>query len=624
MIYKAIKNVDFLGSHFHFYSGHKRKKQTVLGGTFTLIIIFFFIILCYIFGYNFITKNNPLVTISIENTFSYEILDTKKDSVFFAFRIEDYDGNFVNISDKLYIKIYYYSSEQNQNGEYRTKIKDEFLSYHICNDSDFSNNYNLSKNYGILFCPDFGGKKFGGYWDSPNLYYFEIQVFFCENGEQVSNNSKCTPLNELKEFLNQDNPKFFALYYQIVQFNPLSIQKPLMKLYKNFYYILSYNLQRNDDIFLKKTIVNDDQGWIFSNIKNISSWGVDLIRSTYAFFSDNDLNHQGSSSKIYEANLYTIMEKNYYTRNYTKIQIIIAEIGSFINILIIFFGAITKYFGENIRKLDTILNLFNFEEKKIMINNTLIKKSKTNIIKNLNYNDLKNKNNTKTKNLKVLDKNNLLLNFNQSEISLKENNPKNFKSSLFKVTTIDNNITNNHFLYKNEIKKSHIPQKNQERISIEHSGINLLQRVNTQPIISSNYKTCKSFHIQNKKTLYFKKENLRVCFNLFCCLTNFKFKNMNLLHWYYVNLIDANRYIRIVKEIDFIKKLILNKNQIQSLSFLKKINYCNYEERINLFQSSNPQSVISYFKTVFSSLNISENDKLIFENLSDDIKNKII
>ena len=49
--------------------------------------------------------------------------------------------------------------------------------YHICNEDD-NLDINLVKNYGILYCPE--EKKFVGYWDSPNLYYFEIQIFFCE------------------------------------------------------------------------------------------------------------------------------------------------------------------------------------------------------------------------------------------------------------------------------------------------------------------------------------------------------------------------------------------------------------------------------------------------------------
>ena len=63
-------------------------------------------------------------------------------------------------------------------------INDEFLPYHICNDSDFPDT-NLTKTFGKLYCPELGGKKFGGYWDSPNLYYFEIQVFYCEIFRQI-------------------------------------------------------------------------------------------------------------------------------------------------------------------------------------------------------------------------------------------------------------------------------------------------------------------------------------------------------------------------------------------------------------------------------------------------------
>jgi hypothetical protein len=175
-----------------------------------------------IFGSDFFTRKNPSVTISIENNNKYEIIDLKKENIFFAFRIEDYNGNFINASDILYFKIYYYTSDQDKNGVYRSIIHDENITYHICNYSDFDI-IELTKNYGTLFCPDLGGKQFGGYWDSPDLYYFEIQVYFCENGSQFSiNNTKCTSLTQIRDFLNQDNPKFFAFYYPSIEFNPLS------------------------------------------------------------------------------------------------------------------------------------------------------------------------------------------------------------------------------------------------------------------------------------------------------------------------------------------------------------------------------------------------------------------
>ena len=59
--------------------------------------------------------------------------------------------------------------------------------------------------------------------------------------------------------------------------------------------------------------MNDDKGWLLNEYKNITKWGVDSFRTTYAYFSDEDLTKEGSSTKIYEINLYTTMEKNYYT-----------------------------------------------------------------------------------------------------------------------------------------------------------------------------------------------------------------------------------------------------------------------------------------------------------------------
>ena len=96
---------------------------------------------------------------------------------------------------------------------------------------------------------------------------------------------------------------------------------------------------------------------------------------------------------------------------------------------------------------------------------------------------------------------------------------------------------------------------------------------------------------------------------------------------YYIHLIEVNRYLRILQEIDFIKKLLLNQNQINSLMFLKKINLNSLEERKTFFENNDfinmENNVISYYKSILNSLNISKIDKMLYENLSDRIKNKI-
>ena len=601
MLSSFFKNIDLLGAKFHFYTNQNSSKRTILGGILTIFTILIFFLFCIIFGNNFFTRNKPSVTISTENNSQYEIFDLKKEKVLFSFRIEDYDGNYVNTSNILYFKIYYYSTEQDKNGKFRSIIHDEYLNYHVCNDSDYINR-NLTENFGILYCPEFDGKKFGGYWDSPYLYYFEIQVYFCENGTQYSkNNSKCTSLNELNDFLNQDHPKFFALYYPTIEFNPLSYNDPLMRFTKNYYYCLSPKLQRNDDIFLKKTIINDDKGWLLSNDKNFSAWGVDSIRSTYAFYSENDLRTDGSSSKIFEANLYTIRENNYYMRYYTKIQNVIAVFGSLINIIIFIFKGICSLIAENLWKYEIINNSFEIEEN-VKKNNFLIKKSNTEIIKISENHFIYNK---KNQNNKIFVHQNEDLDMNK--------NSKNFKTSLFKLNTNDNINTNNSLKF-DKIKNANA------NISHEQSGSYLLQKLNSYPLTTLKIFNKKFLNKEQKQSIF---KNFNICF-----MYKIHKQYSGFLKWYYYYLLEINSYVRNIKEFDFLKKIILNEYQINCLMYLKKINLNNMDELKYLNELKNninlENKVISYYNEILKNVNGSKIDNMLYDNLSEKIKCKII
>ena len=119
----------------------------------------------------------------------------------------------------------------------------------------------------------------------------------------------------------------------------------------------------------------------------------------------------------------------------------------------------------------------------------------------------------------------------------------------------------------------------------------------------------------------------------FCCYSrkinysNFvKKQSYKILDLYYINLIQSSRYLEIIKQFDFIKKIILNEEQNNSLLLLKKMNLKNKEDRVNILLTKNNKienSVLSYFRKIIEDENVSKNDYLIFKNLSDEIKNKI-
>ena len=639
MVAKFLREIDVLGIKFHLYSGKALKRSTAFGGFLTILLGIITIILFIIFGNNFFYKKHPSVTMSVENTLSYEYFDLRQEKVLFAFRIEDYDAHFIDASNILYFKIYYYTTEEGTNGEYHSIIKDEFLPYHVCNDSDFPD-VNLTKTYGKLYCPELGGKKFGGYWDSNNLYYFEIQVFFCEDGAQYSaSNPKCTSLDTLREFLNQDDPKFFALYYPLVEFNPLSYNEPLIRRYKNYYYCLSYRLQRNDDIFLKKTIMNDDKGWLLNQYNNITKWGVDSFRSTYAYFSDEDLTKEGSSTKIYEINLYTTMEKNYYTRYYMKIQNVIAITGSIINIFIYFFESLSHFVGGNMQKLEIIQNTFDLDGKKrlskqLTLNKKRSLQSSAINLPNINSHDLNEIQFKFDSSIKKSNKNqqSSLFNLTQQEKDLIYNN----KEKKIKILTNKSKLTNSNvpsYPSIDTIENVNISINKKPSIKnydkIEQSGSQLLSHLKTSKSINNNLHS----YLDEDEELslgYMLKENIKM--NLFFCCNKrfskfFKKENSSLLHWYYIYLIQSSRYIEMMKQFDFIKKLLLNEGQMNSLLVLKKINLKIEEEKENLITIKNndvENSVVNYFKNIIKSDRITKTDSFIFENLSEKIKKKIL
>ena len=648
MLSQFLRDMDAIGIKFHFYSGNYLKKKTEGGGILTILIGIFAIYLIAIYSKNIITRKNPSVTISLENTLKYEFIDLNKENIFFGFRIEDYDGNYINESDILYFKIYYYTTEEDNEGQYRKIINDEYLSYHICNDSDFQK-VNLSKSFGQLYCPDLGGKKFGGYWDSPNLYYFEIQVFFCENGAQYSsNNSKCTSINKLREFLNQDNPKFFAFYYPLVEFNPLSYEEPINIRYKNNYYCLSHRLQRNDDIFLKKTILNDDKGWLFDDDSNSSFWGIDKIKSTYAYFSDEDLTTEGSSTKIYEINLYTSMEKNYYTRYYMKIQNVIAIVGSLFNLLKYFCITISSIIGYNIQKMEILQNWFFFEEKKKR-NLILFNKNK-----NHNHNHNQNQTNIQESNITKIRNESPPPKIISNKISGR-NNPSFFELSTYDVENkinltknkqtkypssnnlsiqfpgiLNNQFTsiNNYIHYNSNTQFLNTLKNSNNKTYIEQSGIQLLNR-NKINIETENENL--NIYKEDINLKYFICDNIKMKFQCFCCAFNKKkfpkYLNYNLLNHYYIHLIQYQRYLELVKHFEFIKKLLLNEGQTKSLLFIKKIDFNNEEEKESLLScknNENENSVVNYFNDQFKNSNFSKIDFFLLDNLSENIRKKML
>ena len=390
--------------------------------------------------------------------------------------------------------------------------------------------------------------------------------------------------------------------------------------------------------------MNDDKGWLFDDDSNSSFWGIDKIKSTYAYFSDEDLTTEGSSTKIYEINLYTSMEKNYYTRYYMKIQNVVAIIGSLLNLLKYFCITISSIIGYNKQKMEILQNWFFFDEKK-----------KRNLIllnKNHNQNQNQNQLNIQENNISKIRDESPPPKIISNKISGR-NNPSFYELSIYDVENKMNvskskqtkfpspnnlsiqfpGILNNQFasinnyLNYNSNNQCLNSFKNSNNKSFgEQSGIQLLNR-NKSNIATENFNIYKEdFNLK-----YFICDNIKMKFQCFRFVFNKKkfpkYLNYKLLNHYYIHLIQYQRYLELVKHFEFIKKLLLNEEQTKSLSFIKKIDFNNEEEKESLLHcknNENENSVVNYFNNQLKNSNLSKIDYFILDNLSENIRKKML
>ena len=622
-----LTEIDFYGTNFHLFFNTKRRFKTIYGGILTLFTMFLIITCIIFFGRNLFQRKNPTIYQTNVNE-GYSIIDLKKEKVIFAFRMENLDGKFEDFTNKIYPVIYYYSRPSNDSS-YRSDYKtEEYLTYHICNESDYDE-FNLSEHYGKLFCLDWGGKNFGGYWDNNYIFYFEIRLYFCSNGETYSiNNKNCTSMEDLEKLFNIDNPMLFSLYYPVYYFDHNSVKNPLSKKYKNYFYYLNHKLQKNDRIYIKNYVLNDDQSWLFVNNKIKSVWGVDQITSDFSFSTEEQLTKENASSMFYLMNVYMTPDKTYYRRFYIKIQDVIAEIGGIIGV----FSSITRIFcnfiNGKLQKIKILEFLFDMKDWQFQYNN---------YYKTKNDNSLKTKKNINLNHNNVShfyfnhnsNSNNDIINYNDKEFCDCSKTIIKIK----KIQTIEksNNINNNISIFSNN---SNLINKKHSRTMMINDSLEFIKNPSQSILPLSQFNRNKTKLVEKPLTLgvILRKDFQIACKN--CCSKfdanknkNEFFKKYILLDWFYRESIETMNYLKRNKLILYLENFFLNEEQIRGLYFSRKIslnevkdlkiknNFINEKESI--------KRLLKYFNNIKLENKISRIDDFIYEILDDNLKANI-
>ena len=369
----CLRVCDFFGQRFHLYIGYKPKYYTYFGGLITLIAFASYILIFIFLGYDDLRRKNPISNTSTSPPSGYRNIKFGEEKIYLPWRIIDYDENPINITGKIYPRIFYFTVHpDNVTGELITKYN--LIDYKLCNETSMKN---LGKEYIIdipletLYCIDMENLNVGGSWNSDFINFIRFDLYMCKDGiDYNESNVECTSYEKLENIYGNGESIFFELLYPIVQFQPTNLEIPILIVYKTHYYIINKYTNKLDRLYLQEYFFQDEKSWLINHPKNISYWGVNSMDGESYIKSNRDVLRFASSSKCYTLNIYFELGNVFFTRKYKKIYEILGDVFPVMNVLYYIFELMARKLNEAhaAKKLNEyIMGYENNKEKKNLI-----------------------------------------------------------------------------------------------------------------------------------------------------------------------------------------------------------------------------------------------------------------
>ena len=598
--YEILKYLDFFGTSFNFYIEKQRKFYTNLGGILSLLSFFISLIVFIKMNLEEFLHKNPISTTSISEE-KHKNIKFGDEKIWIPWRIRDFGGKTINHINLFYPIIYYYRGIRN--GTNYMDVNHSYLNYKLCNETLMINStdrYILDMNLDQLFCIDMEDLDIGGSWDADFLNLVTLDLYNCKDGiDYDEDNPNCTTYDEIEQFAGNNNNLQFEIYYPIVNYQPMNKTNPIFIKYKNYFYHLSRFSNKIDRMYLQQHILKDDQGFITTNIKTYSYWGiVSLNGDSYTIGNKRDLMNEGSTSRFYSFNIYIQNEIINYNRSYKKLFLIISDGLPIINIIFVFFECFVKAIkiSSQNRKLTELL-FENLKVKKTIFKLTRENDNKTNEInKNIeprrSYNDkndyssllLRNQNNQN-------NQNNLFEALNLG----KSSNDKVNICSKFKSNKLNSKLTiSNKDINKDNVKVNSAFMSNETSLNLPFSDISS----------KNENKDSKNMNRQLLKT-FFRTQYIRKSlfpFKYYLCsifIKNFELnkkysclsKKFIVVYDFICQLSDISSYFILQREFQIIKNNILDKKYKNILEKGQKVNINDQSFHIDMKECVNTKKL---------------------------------
>ena len=342
-----LSNFDLFGISPHLYFRGTNKKGSCFG-VFLSFMLFLFTFFCFFyFGQSLYYRTNPKIAMS-DSFVPYPDKFTIDPEIFpLLFEINDPNGAIYFTDPSMLTASITQLTFTLINGT--QTLDTQTYPMEICTNSHFDKldidvqSYFTSKNLSNYFCiPQYlTNLTMQGSFDQ--AYYQDVQLSF----SLCTNDPKCLPKDEI---LAKMSIGYVGLYFVDKIFQSGSYENPAKESPQEFVTNFVVNAQKSINVFYKNSYIVTDDGVVFSTNKTQKFVGYDGFQE-YNFLTPQD--------EFFIIYLKIRQQEIIYSRIYSKLQEVLAQIGGFINIFWIFSKIINVFYARLLFIRDIVLDVFN-------------------------------------------------------------------------------------------------------------------------------------------------------------------------------------------------------------------------------------------------------------------------
>ena len=364
---ESFRTLDFLfNTDFKFSVFNKSSFKTRCGGILSIITITLGALMTYYFGKDLYYRTNPKGNFSKESNYDYIKFNLNKDNFLLYFQLQDNNGRKISIEPYLFFQTYYvqvnlsnkpeiynYSYIESTQCDLSLVANTTFFSYKKLDQFNCLNLTNPKS--------DKKGYEIGGYWDGEFVDYFYMELSFCKSQTEDSKGNNCTDSKQISDFLYQNGSgAYLNLYLQSGHIIQNNLIQPLMNDYRVHFYPLDNLLKSRSqtNLFFEQINLSDDNGIILPKVNYFSTYSLNQEIISLQNINGTEADQSYYDSVIFLANIYLLKTSENYKRSFMKLQDLTAQIGGFINGVMIIFRILLKLFQNLEIKIIIINNIF--------------------------------------------------------------------------------------------------------------------------------------------------------------------------------------------------------------------------------------------------------------------------